>query len=870
MRKFISLFLSVLLLLSLTVPALAQEGTQFSVHNAKDLLNLAENCRLDSYSVGLTVSLEGDIDLTGMHFFGIPIFSGTFRGNGHTVSGISITTSGSDQGFFRYLTQTAQVSDLHLSGTVAPQGSRKNVGGMVGVNAGVIQNCSFTGSVSGNRNVGGIAGTNDVSGIIENCRNDGSISGIHFTGGIVGTNAGTIRTCENAAAVNTTPQQNTVDLSQLSLETITGAESVGTATDIGGIAGTTSGTIRECKNIGAVGYPHMSYNVGGIAGSQSGYLYHCENQGAVSGRKDVGGIVGHLEPAVVLHYEEDILQILEGELKTLGKLTDRATQNAGANGQVLQGQLLFLEDQTNAAKEAIGILTSAKPQDPDTYMAAVQTLSASLSGMAQTQRAIGKAAANMASGLEKDLQAIARQSEVISEILQSEEQNVGATVQDVSDNDTQQDLTGKVEASTNRAQIQGDLNVGGIAGAMAPENDLDPEEDVDISGQLSLNAAGNLRCVILSCTNRGPVTAQKNRAGGTVGLQSMGLVRNCSNTGGVDSQEYAGGIAGQSYGRIRACYAKADIRAEIYAGGIAGSGAVVTDCRSMTMISGSECIGGILGMREENYTDEAQPITGNVYLPVDADPGAIDGISYDTQAQPMELEAFLALEKLPELFTTVSITFVFTDGTEQVLTLPTGGTVNPADIPQVPEKQGYVGHWDMLDEGNLTDICFDLVFRAAYIAHGATISGEQAQNGKPQLLLQGDFGPDTTVSLDLTVAPDWEKGLLGSTGFAISGTGQPTRGRYLLPEGADPERLQVYVRTASGKWKEVPHRVEGSYAVFDLSPGDDAVALFHAQSYLWIWILAGSVLLVLLVGGIPIAVIRKRKTASKGNRLKHP
>ena len=112
----------------------------------------------------------------------------------------------------------------------------------------------------------------------------------------MGNNLGVIRSCNNRSAVNTTAEENQVKLSDISFDTITGSESVSTVTDIGGIAGTSSGVIRQSKNRGNVGYQHMGYNVGGIAGTQTGYLYKCENFAQVYGRKEVGGIVGQMEP----------------------------------------------------------------------------------------------------------------------------------------------------------------------------------------------------------------------------------------------------------------------------------------------------------------------------------------------------------------------------------------------------------------------------------------------------------------------------------------------------------------------------------------------------------------------------------------------
>ena len=66
--------------------------------------------------------------------------------------------------------------------------------------------------------------------------------------------------------------------------------------DLGGIAGLNTSVIKYCDNYGDVGYPHTGYNVGGIAGRQSGRILGCTNAAEVTARKDVGGIVGQVEP----------------------------------------------------------------------------------------------------------------------------------------------------------------------------------------------------------------------------------------------------------------------------------------------------------------------------------------------------------------------------------------------------------------------------------------------------------------------------------------------------------------------------------------------------------------------------------------------
>lgn len=867
MRKFVSILLCAVLMLSAVPFAFAEETVDLTITNAEEFLRFAENCRLDSYSQGLTVALDADIDLTGTDFSGIPIFCGSFLGNGHAIFGLAITVSGSQQGLFRYLTQTAIVQDLKVSGTVFPQGSRGNVGGIAGSNAGVIQNCSFTGEISGGDRVGGIAGSNTVSGIIEDCRTDGSISGSHFVGGIAGENCGVIRSCENTASVNTTVQQNSVDISDITIGTITGTESIRTVTDIGGITGTSSGTIRLCRNLGNVGYKHIGYNIGGIAGSQTGFLTDCENQGAVSGRKDVGGIAGHMEPAIKLSYETDMLQILQSQMAVLSDLTDRAVLNAKNNTAAIRALIATLENHVSNAEAAIGVLT-IDPENPelkdiDTYTAALQALGSSILGIENTLRSLNQAIQNTGDDLETDLIAITDQVAVIENSLNNGEENLGGSLKDVSDADTQEDLTSKIAASANYGPVLGDANIGGIVGVMAIENDLDPEEDILVTGESSLNLSTEVRSVVLGCTSNGAVTAKKQNAGGIVGWQSLGLVKNCISSGGLGGADYTGGIAGQSLGYIRSSSAKCSITGDQYVGGIAGSGTVVSHCRSMVMLTGTERTGAVLGYAEENHTDIEQPIAGNLYASIDRDPGAIDGISYADAAEPIALDAFLALEDLPDDFKAIAVTFLFEDGTAQVITLQPGTGLDLSQIPELPEKPGFTASWDGLDEIDLSRILFDVSFKAAYTRHGVTIASDQTrEDGRPVLLVQGDFSSDSMISMEsLERGPQLseKETLLESWAFSVSHSEVLTAVRCLLPAEADADQLQLYVRTNDGNWNAAQFTVDGSYAVVSLETDIDGIALVQVNAPQIPWLLISGVLAIAMTG-VVVVILRKRKS----------
>ena len=178
---------------------------------------------------GVTLYLAGDIALTGTWtpvgstatYVG-DFFAGTFDGCGHTISGLNVQGSKVNQGLFAAINK-ATIRNLNVSGTVSC-GTKNYVGGIVGkVQAGTIENCSFSGSVTGGY-TGGIAGglnsnnvtisgcvnAADVTGTtaggilgywkttaaIQNCYNTGSVTGSAKAGGIVGQlNKGTIENC---------------------------------------------------------------------------------------------------------------------------------------------------------------------------------------------------------------------------------------------------------------------------------------------------------------------------------------------------------------------------------------------------------------------------------------------------------------------------------------------------------------------------------------------------------------------------------------------------------------------------------------------------------------------------------------------------
>ena len=320
-------------------PAQIEDGAQrLDIADAAGLAAFARACSLDSYSDGLYVTLSADIELSGA-FEPVPIFRGTFDGNGHTISGLGINADGSYIGLFRFIERGAVVKDLSVKGTIEPRGSAEYVGGIAGSSAGNIVGCTFEGKIKGEDNVGGIVGANEKTGLISGCEASGAVTGSHCTGGIAGTSSGTILNTTSHCSVNTTATEAKLSIEDIDWDSIISSEEPASMTDAGGIAGYSDGIIQGCENFGTVGYPHIGYNVGGIVGRQSGFVNGCVNRAEIFGRKDVGGIVGQMEPYRSIDFDKDTVQKLLDELDVLGGLIDKLTDDAESAGHAVDDKV---------------------------------------------------------------------------------------------------------------------------------------------------------------------------------------------------------------------------------------------------------------------------------------------------------------------------------------------------------------------------------------------------------------------------------------------------------------------------------------------------------------------------------------------------
>ena len=321
-KRFLALLLVLTMVFSLMPAALAADtvdvaalpeyaadadistGAAYKISTEESLRAFAAAVKADdgngTYAhAGVTLYLAGDIALTGTWtpvgstatYVG-DFFAGTFDGCGHTISGLNVQGSKVNQGLFAAINK-ATIRNLNVSGTVSC-GTKNYVGGIVGkVQAGTIENCSFSGSVTGG-----------------------------YTGGIAGglnSNNVTISGCANLAVV--------------------------TGTTAGGILGYWKNTaaIRDCYNTGSV---TGSAKAGGIVGQlQKGSIENCYSTGDIGGKaSQKGGIFAFSNAAVKNCY------YTLPEAETLGGTAAAATQITSPDGLADKLGSAFKEDTAGANK----------------------------------------------------------------------------------------------------------------------------------------------------------------------------------------------------------------------------------------------------------------------------------------------------------------------------------------------------------------------------------------------------------------------------------------------------------------------------------------------------------------------------------------
>ncbi|MBE8951554.1 MAG: hypothetical protein SR1Q7_00210 [Quinella sp. 1Q7] len=293
-----------------------------------------------------------DIDLNNINWepigyangFAKRSFSGTFDGDGHTISNLTIKQEYTFKALFGYVEggtiQNLKLDNFNVKGTLhvgalvgfndggtiknitatninisdSGDGTDENLGGLVGTNqSGTVTDCTVSGTINTKGiTVGGVVGSNYST--VSNCTFNGTIEGRRTVGGLVGENYGTVSGVTVSGTVTGTSDGYSMGNNIGGLVgfsgggTITGTVSDGSSVTginrVGGFVGySNGGTVKNCTFNNGTVTGTIEYLapistgafVGGAVGlSQGGTVESCNVSNlTINGSTSIGGLVGY-------------------------------------------------------------------------------------------------------------------------------------------------------------------------------------------------------------------------------------------------------------------------------------------------------------------------------------------------------------------------------------------------------------------------------------------------------------------------------------------------------------------------------------------------------------------------------------------------
>lgn len=216
-------------------------------------------------------------------------FTGTFDGNGHTVT-VSVP-------LFLSL-GTCTIKNLTINGSVNEDAEAACAGAIVStvkcnkkyiIVENVVNNAAVTGTSYAGGFIGQVITADDAKNaentvVFRRCVNSGAVSGKDYVGGLLGYMTSfslEISDCENTAAV--TAVKGTTDSYAGGI--------VGYFGDGTKYSTAKSVNIIRCKNKGKVTSELRAGGIVGFVGGLQAYVLECLNEGAISGKEYVGGMV---------------------------------------------------------------------------------------------------------------------------------------------------------------------------------------------------------------------------------------------------------------------------------------------------------------------------------------------------------------------------------------------------------------------------------------------------------------------------------------------------------------------------------------------------------------------------------------------------
>ena len=571
-------------------------------------------------------------------------------------------------------------------------------------------------------------------------------------------------------------------------------------------------------------------------------------------------------------------------------------------GSDISGQLRNLSSYVNPLE---GALLQFDIENPtlDAIEFIREALHNMVSGVTGELQSMGESVDEGSTVLSQDLRAINDNINALSgTAIQSAQlisSSSGKTVlEDISVSEAESELTlGKTTGCTNRGEIQGDNNVGGIVGCMSIESSIDPETDLTSTDFLT-RKQNRFRIVVTECLSDGPVTAKKECAGGIVGRVDIGYIARsvAYNSISIEDGSYAGGIAGLCNGTVGSSVAKCSLMGGKYVGGIVGNGhmpssqddnpSLVANCYTLVDIHDRpQFSGAISGGGEGTYTE-------NYFVP--SGYAGLNRLSIQGQAEPVLFSVFSSLNALPEESKHFTLRFVVDGETVKEMPFEYGASFGRSVFPQVPMKDGAYAVWDRTE---LNDLRFDTVVTAEYRRSETALKSDlQREDGRAVGYVVGQFQQGDTLGIELIPVADvdidsfqqnWRQMAMEQLRSILDGRPDysipisvlehavfrfPDDGddlhtlRYLSPDSST-ENIRIYQKT-DGRWERLHPEVFGSYLSVLSTEDVPELCLVETMQSWWVlaWVAAAIAVLVLLFALLhQLRKLRKARAAKPHN-----
>jgi hypothetical protein len=512
------------------------------------------------------------------------MFRGSFDGNGHIISGLTIDRPGENEvGLF--VENEGTITNISLVELTI--NGRNNVGGLAAYNwvGGTIQDAAVSGTVTGDSFVGGLVGTATGDSTMTNAAASVDVTAGNELGGLVGINAGNIQNARASGEV-------VVSISRVSISGVGGfvgdnqgvirnatasgnvtGENAPTRRDVGGFAGENRGTIQTAKASGDV---IGEENVGGLVGYNAdvGTIRDTFAVGSVTGENNVAGLAGRTPGTIQDSYwdEQATGQVFSPTGSATGLTTAemqgvRAASNMGA---------LDFQNTWTATESYPALRVFFEPKESGDNIVQIDIDPRDLPG----------------DGTKDDPYEISNASE-----LQAMEDNLSANYTLVTDIDASN--TSQWNDGSGFDPVGSSSEISGFSGSLngAGNTIVNLSIHRDSSGLFSsLTSEAEVRDLTLKKVS---VTAE-GRSGALVG-NNVGTVQNVSVTGEVTGEYDIGGLVGFNAGIINASSADVQIRAKDGAGGLVGLNyayGTIHHSSATGTVNGTRNTGGLVGFND--------------------------------------------------------------------------------------------------------------------------------------------------------------------------------------------------------------------------------------------------------------------------------